>query len=167
MSEKETLKYRKLEPADDKKIAEIIRTNLKKFHLDIPGTVYFDPEVEHLSTYYNSNPSKRSYFVALDSENQIIGGVGIAEFNGIENCAELQKLYLTDSAKGKGYGKELIKIAENCAKSAGYKNLYLETHTNLSVALKLYEKTGFQQIEKPLTTQHGAMNRFYLKKLEY
>lgn len=29
------LNYRKIEPADDKRIAEIIRTNLEKFHLDI------------------------------------------------------------------------------------------------------------------------------------
>lgn len=56
-------------------------------------------------------------------------------------------------------------IAEEWARSAGYKNLYLETHTNLSVALKLYEKMGFQQVDKPCSTQHSTMNRFYLKKL--
>ena len=93
------------------------------------------------------------------------GGVGIAEFDGIENCAELQKLYLDDSVKGKGCGKGLMQIAEDWARSAGYKNLYLETHTNLSAALKLYEKTGFHQIEKPCSTPHGTMNRFYLKEL--
>ena len=93
------------------------------------------------------------------------GGAGFAEFDGIGNCAELQKLYLNDAAKGKGYGKDLVQLVENTARSAGYKNLYLETHTNLSVALKLYEKMGFQQIEKPHLTQHSTMNRFYLKKL--
>lgn len=165
MAEKEMLKYRKIEPSDDKKIAEIIRTNLEKFHLNIPGTVYFDSELEHLSAYYNSNPLKRAYFVALNEAEQIIGGVGIAEFNGIENCAELQKLYLVDSVKGKGYGKALVRLAENCARAAGYKNLYLETHTNLSVALKLYEKMGFHKIEKSCATQHSAMNCFYLKEL--
>lgn len=36
--------------------------------------------------------------------------------------------------QGKGYGKELLKIAEDWARSAGYQNIYLETHTNLSVA---------------------------------
>lgn len=159
------LNYRKIEAADDKKIARIIRTNLEKLHLDIPGTAYFDPELDHLSTYYNSNPSKRVYFVALDEKGQVIGGVGIAEFDGIENCAELQKLYLDDSVKGKGYGKELMRIAEDWAMAAGYENFYLETHTNLSVALKLYEKMGFQQIEKPCSTPHGTMNCFYLKKL--
>ena len=49
------LNYRKIEPADDKRIAEIIRANLEKFHLDIPGTAYFDPELDHLSAYYNSS----------------------------------------------------------------------------------------------------------------
>ena len=100
------LNYRRIEAADDKRIAEIIRANLEKLGLDIPGTAYFDPELDHLSAYYNSNPSKRAYFVAIGAEGQVIGGVGIAEFNGIENCAELQKLYLDDSAKGNGYGKE-------------------------------------------------------------
>ena len=93
------------------------------------------------------------------------GGVGIAEFDGLEDCAELQKLYLSDSVKGKGYGKELLHLAEEWVKSAGYRKLYLETHTNLSVALKLYEKMGFHLIEKPCRTQHSTMNRFYLKEL--
>lgn len=42
---------------------------------------------------WDSNPSKRIYFVAIDENEEVIGGVGIAEFEGIENCAELQKLY--------------------------------------------------------------------------
>ena len=159
------LKYRKIEATDDGIIAKIIRTTLEKLHLNISGTAYFDPELEHLSVYYESKPSKRRYFVALDAEGQVIGGVGIAEFDRIDNCAELQKLYLDDSVKGKGYGKELMQIAEDWARSAGYKNLYLETHTNLSVALKLYEKMGFHRVEKPCSTQHSTMNRFYLKKL--
>jgi len=98
------LNYRKIEPADNEKIAKIIRSNL-------------------------------------------------------------EKLYLDDSVKGKGYGKELMKTAEAWARSAGYEKLYLETHTNLSTALNLYEKTRFERIEKPCSTQHGTMNRFYLKKL--
>lgn len=159
------LNYRKIKPADDAGIARIIRSNLEKFHLNLPGTAYFDPELDHLSDYYNSKPDRRAYFIALDEKEQLIGGVGIAEFDGIADCAELQKLYLNDSAKGKGYSKELMRVAEDWARAAGYKKLYLETHTNLSVALKLYEKTGFQRVEKLCLTQHSTMNRFYLKNL--
>ena len=46
------LNYRKTEPSDDRRIAEIIRSNLEEFHPDIPGTAYFDPELDHLSAYY-------------------------------------------------------------------------------------------------------------------
>ena len=158
-------KYRRIEAADDERIAEIIRANLEKFHLNIPGTAYFDAELDHLSNYYNSGSPRRAYFVALDDDARVIGGVGIAEFPGLDNCAELQKLYLDDCAKGKGYGTKLMQLAEDYAKSAGYKDLYLETHTNLSAALGLYAKMGFERIEQPCLTQHCTMNRFYLKKL--
>ena len=142
------LNYRKIEAGDDAQLAEIIRANLEKYHLNIPGTVYFDPELNHLSKYYGSDPQKRVYYIALGENGEMIGGVGAAEFTGIPDCAELQKLYLTDSAKGKGY----------C-------NLYLETHTNLETALKLYEKMGFRRIERPRSVVHGTMDHFYLKEL--
>ena len=67
------LKYRKIKEADDKAIAKIIRENLEKFHLDIPGTVYFDPELDHISTYYNADPKKRVYLIALDESDKIVG----------------------------------------------------------------------------------------------
>ena len=148
------LNYRKIEAGDDAQLAEIIRANLEKYHLNIPGTVYFDPELNHLSKYYGSDPQKRVYYIALGENGEMIGGVGAAEFTGILDCAELQKLYLTDSAKGKGYGKELVRLAENWARAAGYCNLYLETHTNLETALKLYEKMGFRRIERPRSVVH-------------
>lgn len=158
-------KYRKIEAADDRKIAKIIRANLEKHNLDIPGTAYFDAQLDCLSAYYNAEPKKRAYFIALDENDKIIGGVGIAEFDGLCDCAEIQKLYLDDSSKGKGYGRELMKIAENEARKSGYKQLYLETHSNLTAAIYLYEKSGFKQIDRPKETVHGKMDRFYLKKL--
>lgn len=159
------LNYRKIEAADDKRIAEIIRANLQELRLDIPGTAYFDPQLDHMSAYYNADTEKRVYFVALDETGQVIGGVGVDAFEGIPDCAEIQKLYLDDSTKGKGYGKELMKIAESWAKGSGYKRLYLETHSNLKTAMKLYEKLGFRQIERPENVLHGTMDHFYLKEL--
>lgn len=156
---------RPITEADDSLIAEIIRTNLKKYHLDIPGTVYFDPEVEHLSKYYHALPDKRGYFIAVGDDGRVIGGVGIAEFAGFESCAELQKLYLTDAVKGNGIGKYLMRVAEEFAQKAGYERMYLETHTNLETAIHMYEKIGFCQISRPEAVVHSTMNRFYIKEL--
>lgn len=157
--------YRKIEAADNAPLAALIRSNLEKFHLNIPGTVYFDPGLDRLSEFYAADPQKRAYFTALDENGQVIGGVGAAEFPGLPDCAELQKLYLADSAKGRGYGGELVRLAEDWARAAGYRRLYLETHTNLGAALRLYEKMGYRQIEKPAAVVHGTMDHFYLKEL--
>ena len=122
--------------------------------------------MEYMTASQAAKKLKYRRITAADDEaDQVIGGVGAAEFNGIEDCAEMQKLYLDDSAKGKGYSKELVAAVENWAKEAGYKKLYLETHSNLTAAMKLYEKLGFKQIEKPACVLHGTMDHFYLKNL--
>ena len=161
----EGITIRPITAQDDQVIAEIVRQNLKAYHLEIPGTAYFDPELDCLSGYYCAQPDKRRYFVAELEDGTVIGGVGIAEFSGFAHCAELQKLYLVDEAKGKGFGKQLMQTAEQYAKAAGYRLLYLETHSNLETAIGLYEKLGFRQIEKPAAVLHSTMNRFYLKQL--
>ena len=159
------LNYRKITPADDAALAKIIRTNLERLHLNVTGTVYFDPELDHLSTFYTQNTQKRVYFIALDEAERVIGGIGVTEFAGLPDCAELQKLYLDDSAKGRGYGRALMKIAEDWARSAGYRQLYLETHSNLTAAMRLYEKLDFRRIERPQAVVHSTMDHFYLKAL--
>lgn len=151
--------------ADDAALACIIRTNLEKYHLDIPGTAYTDPELEHLSAYYHAQPDKRAYYVMTDADGQILGGVGIAEYDGMEAWAEIQKLYLTELAKGKGLGRKLMEHAEIGAAEKGYRRLYLETHTNLQEAIRLYERLAFRQIEKPAGILHTAMDRFYQKEI--
>lgn len=161
-----SITIRPITPSDDPKIAGIVRENLRTYHLDIPGTAYFDPELGSLSRYYDVLPEKRRYFIALREDETVVGGVGVAEFSGFARCAEIQKLYLTDEAKGKGFGKQLMAVAEEFARAAGYRFLYLETHTNLEAAIGLYEKLGFRQIEKPDAVLHSTMNRFYWKDME-
>lgn len=151
--------------ADDSTIAKIVRTNLEKYYLDIPGTAYFDPELDHLSEYYDRNPEQRAYFILTDETGEVIGGAGLAEFPGFEQCVEIQKLYVADEWKGRGYGKLLLKTVEECAREAGFKSLYLETHSNLKTAMHMYEKYGFQLIERPETVVHSTMDRFYMKEI--
>ena len=156
--------YRIIEPKDNLIIANIIRDNLKANKLDIPGTVYFDENLNNLSDFYLASP-QRAYFIALDDNDNIIGGIGLAEFEFMDDTAELQKLYLTDAAKGQGLSYELIELVEETSLNKGYKRIYLETHTNLKAAIHLYEKCGYKLIEKPKEVVHSSMNRFYLKEL--
>lgn len=59
----------------------------------------------------------------------------------------------------------MMRLAEDWAREAGYAQLYLETYSNLTTAMRLYEKLGFQEIEKPSTVLHGTMDHFYRKRV--
>ena len=157
------MKINELTPGYDLALADLIRFNLKKHHLDIPGTVYFDGNLNHLSAFYLADPAKRYYYVVTDDSDKLIGGIGLAEF--FEDCCELQKLYLADGVKGAGLSYKLISLIEDKAKELGYKRMYLETHDNLAAAIHVYEKCGYKEIEKPAGVVHATMNRFFIKEL--
>ena len=154
--------WKPITPEHDAAMARIVRDALKAHGLDIPGTAYFDASLDRLSAYYD-RPG-RCYHVLL-RDGTVIGGIGTAEFAGLPNCCELQKLYLDRSARGRGLGYGMIRHIEEAARAMGYGQIYLETHTNLSAAIREYERSGYRQIDRPPTVVHTTMNRFYLKEL--
>lgn len=156
----ETMEYAPLCAAHDAALAALIRDNLRAHHLDIPGTAYFDESLDHLSAFYQ-RPG-RAYYVLLH-DGAVVGGIGIAEWEG--DCCELQKLYLADAVKGHGLGYALIRLIEAKARALGYRQIYLETHTNLAAAIHVYERSGYQEIPRPSSVVHSTMNRFYTKSL--
>ncbi|MBQ3323177.1 MAG: GNAT family N-acetyltransferase [Firmicutes bacterium] len=131
----------------------------------IPGTAYFDPNLDDLCGYYMDQPGKRNYFVAVNSEGRVVGGCGVDVFEGLEDCAELQKLYVADDYHGHGIATRLVKMVEEEAKRLGYGKIYIETHSNLQAALKLYEKEGYTLIDRPPYAVHETMDRFLIKEL--
>ncbi len=158
------MEFKQLQPEYDSALAEIIKDSLKENGLDIPGTAYYDESLGCLSSYYR-NPG-RVYYVLL-KKGIVIGGIGVAEFDGFPDCCELQKLYLRKAETGKGLSYEMIRHIEYAAKEMGYRRIYLETHTNLKAAMHVYEKAGYVLTERSEAVVHGTMNRFYLKELQY
>ena len=154
--------FRKIMPQDDEIMAGIVRRALAAHHLDIPGTAYFDASLDHLSEYYD-RPGR--CYAVLVRDGTVIGGVGVAEFDGLQTGCELQKLYLDESARGQGLGYEMIRYIEGRARELGYRRIYLETHTNLSAAIHEYERSGYRRVDRPPTVVHTTMDRFYLKEL--
>lgn len=157
-------KIREMTAADNGAVASLIRVNLEKHGLDIPGTVYFDSGLDNLYDFY-SDSEKRGYYVLVNPEGHVVGGIGFAEFKPLKDCAELQKLYLAESVKGNGLGYRLISHVEAKMAESGYKASYLETHDNLQAAIHIYEKSGYSRINPPEEIAHGAMNNFFYKKL--
>lgn len=159
------MRFREITPADDTALAELIRENLSARQLDIPGTVYYDENLYHLSDFYLADPARRFYYILADEADGVLGGIGLAEFPLRAGCAELQKLYLADRVKGRGLGYELVARIEDKARALGYREMYLETHDNLTAAIHLYQKCAYHEIERPAGVVHATMNRFFLKAL--
>ena len=100
------MEFAPIEPHQDAAMAAIVRAALKEHGLDKPGTAYFDASLDHLSAYYD-RPG-RAYYVLLDGET-VVGGVGVAEFEDLPGCCELQKLYLAPAFHGRGLGSRMIR----------------------------------------------------------
>lgn len=149
-------------PHYDAAMAAIVRAALEEHGLDKPGTAYFDTALDHLSAWYD-RPG-RAYYVLLDGET-VIGGVGVAEFEGLPGGCELQKLYLAPAFRDRGLGSQMIRLIEDRAREMDYRQIYLETHTALSAALCAYQRAGYRLIPRPSSVIHTTMDRFYLKEL--
>lgn len=154
---------RLLTPEDNTPVAELIRTNLKAHGLNIPGTVYFDPDLYKLYDFY-SQSEDRDFYVLVNEDGKIIGCIGFADY-AFPDCAELQKLYIDDSVKGQGLSYKLIDFIEEKMVLKGYKKSYLETHTNLERAIHVYESFGYERIPRPKQVAHGTMDHFYIKNI--
>lgn len=156
---------RPIKQTDDAPIAKIIRDNLEKYHLDIPGTAYYDPELDCLSQYYARQPHERIYLIAATDAGEVVGGIGMSLFTGFPRCGEIQKLYVSEENKRQGIGQRLLEAIECYARDKQFQRLYLETHTNLQAAVRLYERNGYQKISQPAEVVHSTMDLFYLKEL--
>jgi len=153
-----------IEPKDNVALAAVIRAALTEFGANKPGTVYFDPTTDQLFQLFETPGSV--YFVA-EKDNQIVGGCGIFPTVGLpDKTCELVKLYLAPSSRGTGLGKALMLKAMAWAKETGYEQVYLETMPELSNAVTMYEKLGYNRLTKSLgNSGHDGCSIWMLKPL--
>ena len=156
---------RRLRAEDNKELAKIIRATLTEFGANKPGTVYFDESTDHLSDTFVLE--KSCYFVCI-LNGQLVGGAGIYPTSGLpEHTCELVKMYLLPEARGKGLGKALINTCIQFAEQFKYNQVYLETMPELSTAIKVYEKMGFQSLPHALgNTGHFSCDIWMVKQLD-
>ena len=161
---KDTIVIRKIEPADNPKIANIIRSVLIEMGVPKVGTAYEDKALDCMYETYNE--SRKSYFVVTDDE-KIYGGAGIAPLDNYPgNICELQKMYFNQEIRGLGLGFQMMTHCLDFAKKVGFEKCYLETMPYMDDARKLYRKFGFQSMDHPLgNTGHYSCTVWMIKDL--
>ena len=154
---------REIKKEDNKELEKVIRSCLIEFGANHEGTAWTDPNLGRFSEIYNTEGNK--YWIIVDENERVVGGVGIGKLEGIEDVCKLQKMYCLPEVRGTGISHRLIEIALDYAKRY-YRRCYLETLENMKAAQKFYEKYGFIRIYEPIVkTEHFACDVRYIKNL--
>ena len=63
-----------------------------------------------------------------------------------EDTVEIKRMFTNPEFRKRGLGSSIVRELENWAKELGYKKAVLETSKDLTNAISVYEKSGFQRI---------------------
>jgi GNAT superfamily N-acetyltransferase len=88
---------------------------------------------------------ERMWFAESAAEAQITGTITLA-MRGDQSAAVpvIHWLAVLPAWRRRGIGRLLVSALEAHAWDAGYRRVYLETHTAWTAAVELYEKLGYQ-----------------------
>lgn len=141
-------KIREIQPKDNQQVKNVVQSVLVEMGVPKVGTAYEDASLNNMYAEYDK--PKMAYFVVEES-GKIIGGAGIAPLaNSKENICELQKMYFLPQIRGKGAGAEMMQKCLEFAKEQGYEKCYLETMPYMEHAQRLYARSGFRSLDKPM-----------------
>lgn len=112
------------------------------------------PIVRQLFPHLDMQTYARRVFVAratgyrmfvAEIKNEVVGIIGMMPTHNIHDgfVAYIEHVVVDQKYRGKGYGTQLIKFAENRALEEGCKLIELDTDIGAEHAERLYEKNGY------------------------
>ena len=149
---------RQWKPNDRDLAAEVIHSVLSEYGLgwEPDGA---DKDVLEVEDFYLDNGGE---FWVIEYQNKVVGTSAYYPIERGENAVEIRKMYLLPKARGLGLGKYLLQQLEAAISCGGFKQIWIETASVLSEAVKLYETNGY----KPATgVETERCDRVYVKQL--
>ncbi|MDH3651597.1 MAG: GNAT family N-acetyltransferase [Saprospiraceae bacterium] len=102
----------------------------------------FENEINNLINYYG--PPTGLIILAIE-KRAFVGVVCIRNLG--EFIAEIKRMYVQPTFRGRGIGRKLLKKAIAEAKGLGYRYLRLDTIPEMKSAIDLFSSSGFYEIE--------------------
>ncbi len=90
--------------------------------------------------------------------DEIVGTAALKHHGG--GIFELTKMAVTANRQGAGIGRALMVAAIERFHSAGGRDLYLETHSSLVTAIRLYESAGFVHRTRPTASDYARADTY-------
>ena len=80
--------------------------------------------------------------------------------------AEIKRMYVVDSARGKGLARQVLAELERAAANAGRKRLVLETGSIQPEAIALYQSSGYKRMKNFGTYKDDPLSLCFEKTLK-
>lgn len=118
-----------------------------------------EPEAEVLAAI---NHPTLGYFLA-ERHGRLMGCVLLRPLPAIPAAAECKRLYVLPEARGQGIASQLMETAEAYTLAAGLEWLYLDSKSELTAAIDLYRRRGYEEI--PRFNDNAEATIFFRKLL--
>ncbi|MBF2014006.1 MAG: GNAT family N-acetyltransferase [Rivularia sp. T60_A2020_040] len=149
---------REWKPCDRDFAAELVSSVLSEYGLgwERDGA---DQDVLQVEDYYLS---KGGEFWVIEYQGEVVGTGAYYPIERGKKAVEIRKMYLLPKVRGLGLGKYLLQQLEAAISCRGFQEIWIETASVLSEAVKLYESNGYI----PATgVETKRCDRVYLKQL--
>lgn len=138
------MKIREATAADGDAIRSIVIDTLAEFGFLVEATG-IDADLADVPRSYQS---RGGVFRVLEDEQGRIVGCG-ALYPIDDESVELRKMYFRPGIRGQGLGRKLLEDLIDAARRLSFKRIELETASELTAALALYQRAGFVETEGP------------------
>lgn len=122
-------------------------------------------ELGRIEEYYFAREGQ-GFWIA--EESRVVGMVGIERH--ADDSAELRRMAVEKTHRGKGIGRELLATAEAFCREQGYRRVVLSTSELQIAAARLYESRGYRRVreEKDADATHksvgAGLTRYHYEK---
>lgn len=155
---------RTIQQNDNHELAKMIRQVFIEHNAPQIGTVFSDSTTDHLFELFRD---ENSILWVLEIDDRAVGCCGLFPTAGLPvKCVELVKFYISNDARGNGYGLKLMNKCLESAKELGFESVYIESLPEYAKAINMYIQAGFKQLNHALgNSGHTACDLWFLKEI--
>lgn len=114
-------------------------------HSDYDYPIAFEGYVAKTFAEYVIDPKPLNRLWIVEDERGLVGTIGVADRG---EAAQLRWFSVKPEWRGRKLGKFLFDAALHYIKEKGFKKAWLSTFSESELAIKLYERRGFQVIQE-------------------
>ena len=141
-----SVSFKKAEPSD----LPVLMHFMQKFH-EFDHTEPFDKAPATMAMETVISDERVGLVWLIKSSGEDVGYIVLTLHYRLESrgtCANLDELFISEANRGQGIGRKAMEFLEDTCKERGVAALQLEVKKDNPEAASLYEKVGFEKLDR-------------------